>query len=495
MSDKPDRDLELSRRQLLAILGASATVSGGAYLVSRRLTDTEDPEREIPDPEIERIPTEEIPPEREKPEPPDPEPDGENIVDYGAESNPDDPDVDVAETNLDALRDAADAAGEDGAIYVPAGTYYFGHDGSRESILNLYGRHQPAGISIIGDGPAESTLAISEHIPDYINHSGFVWSDHADHDSVEIRDITLDGNYENLGNLAGLGTGSIAVNIQNGETVELHNVHIRGWYTNGVILTGPGGSATNCTFEESGIGVMQDTHRPDERGSGGQHLAPRPDDDKTFTIENCHFNRSSASAINIGRNDGHIVVQNCYIESTGVGGFKLSAGDVVEIRNTYVRPHTQWVEESLPDRFDGRWLAHKFDERGERTLTLILEDVEVRDCTMYGLNISGDGPPMELAGDKIAFHNIARAENRDAVVRSNHGGEYRNVDVRRLSVQDADGTVFDTKTSSGVVDTLRHSGTRGLGNHGNIVINSNGESGDHFQPDVPSRDEVGINAL
>lgn len=422
-----------------------------------------------------------------------------DITDYGAVSNPDDPDARTAARNLSAIRQAANAAGAQGAIYVPEGTYYWGNDDRNLMLTFNEGSLEPPGISMYGDGPEESALALTEHLPDDHIHDGFRYHSGSNHGEVTISNIRLDGNYENLGDLAGNGTGSRGIVFLDGDndTLNLENVHFRGWYNNAVRATGPGGVAESCTFEETGIGVVNDTHSSDDqsgRGSVGQHVAPRPADDRTYTFENCHFKNSSGTAVNVGRNDGHVILQTCYIEGSGIGGFKLSAGKRVEVRNTYIQIQNDWIAENIPDFFNGRWLAHKFNERGDELLTFELQDVEVRDCSLFGINISSSGPSMGLEGDNIAFHNISIAGHRDAVLRENNGGEFRNVDIGRISVHDSNGRVFSASNSNGRVETLHRQNTNGLGDTGDISVDTDNEGGEAFQPDVPSREEVGVNA-
>ncbi len=124
----------------------------------------------------------------------------EDITNHGVgrDHNPNDPDLSVAREVLNALHSAMDAAGPNGSIFVPEGTYYFGSE-DVYSLINL-GGSQPRGISVYGEGPAKSTLAVTEHMDPAVisNQTAFIYDGDADHGDVEIRGLTLDVNAPNL---------------------------------------------------------------------------------------------------------------------------------------------------------------------------------------------------------------------------------------------------------------------------------------------------------
>ncbi|EMA08834.1 hypothetical protein SAMN05443574_12035 [Haloarcula vallismortis] len=79
--------------------------------------------------------------------------DAESIGGYGSESNLNGPSLAAARRNLQAIRDAAEAAGKGGTIYVPEGEYYFGDEDSGFSPYVEFGEAGPPGVSIFVKRP------------------------------------------------------------------------------------------------------------------------------------------------------------------------------------------------------------------------------------------------------------------------------------------------------------------------------------------------------
>jgi hypothetical protein len=409
--------------------------------------------------------------------------------------NPDDPSAGAASANLSALRAAANAAGVGGTIYVPEGTYYFGHDGSGARFLNVYGLREPAGISIVGDGPEKSTLAVTEHMPDGQNHDAFYWWEDYDHGEVTVEEIHLDGNYENLGNLAANDSGSRGCVIREGATgnFSFSNVHFRGWYTLGLRLTDVGGFAEYCTFEENSIGL----HESESGAVVSHHSAVRPRRGAEFVFENCYFTRCSGDAINIGKNDGDITLRQCYGESLGNGVHKVSGGNVITHEHCYWEPHTEWLEENLPESplefpFYGRNMVHRLTANGETTPTLHLDNVELRQTTTRAISVTEDG--LRIEGDMIAFHDNA-LRHRDHCFNSEGSDSGIEFDVEQLSVHGTVGQIFNCSKGSGQIEELPHAENDGLGEFGDLTIETATEGGDPLEPDVPALADVGINAM
>lgn len=425
---------------------------------------------------------------------------GENIEAYGAEPNPADPNVAAAKRNLTAFLDAATAAGDGGTVYVPAGVYYIGHDGVGPDPFTQFGSREPAGISIVGEGPVTSALAISEHTPaeEQPNQSGFMWVAGHDHGTITVEDVWLDGNYENLPNLVDTHGGSWGLQLNGTGGISLNNAYIRGWHLAGIRGRHMVESVTGCAFGQNGIGVHNDTNG----NANSHHISIRPRAGDESLIERCHFIDCAGNAVNFTRNDGTLRMTDCYVTGTGSGLCKLSGGGLVEFKRIYHEANTDSLEQQVSERndginFHGRHLIKSLGERGESPVTLKTEHIESRDITAYALLARGgigDGPPNVIwEGDMVAIHNANMTHGEEAI-RDGAGGSYRDVAVDRLSVHGSGGDVFDTENSNGRIETLhRGNNAGGLGDPGNITIETDNEGGEPFLPDVPDVDEVGIN--
>lgn len=494
MSDEMRRPDRVTRRKLMALTAtaAAALINGGSATLEA-LESTPTPAQSPPpdtDPEPpDGDPTDPDDPPEDPPDDPDP---GENILDYGAAPNPEDPNTRMAAANLSALRAAANAAGDGGTIYIPEGTYYFGHDRSDEPYLNSYGLREPAGISIVGDGPERSTLAITEHMPDGQNHDAFYWWQDNDHGVVTVEGIRLDGNYENLGDLAAASSGSRGCIVRDGAsgTVSFTNVHFRGWYTMGLRLSDVSGTATDCSFEENAIAV----HNDEQGEAVSHHTAIRPNRGNEFVFERCYFARCSGDAVNVTKNEGNITLRWCYGESLGNGVHKLSGGNVITHEHCYWEPHTEWLENNLVEStleipFYGRNMVHRLTANGGVTPTLRLDNVEVRGTTTRAISVTVDGLTVEA--DTVAFHDNA-LRHRDHCFNSEDSDSGIAFDVDQMSVHDTRGTVFNCAKGSGRIATLAYANNEGLGETGDITIEDAAVGGEPLSPDVPAREDVGI---
>lgn len=493
--DKERTDQQLGRRELLALLSVpAAALSGGIYFLSTNSPAEDDSDGD------ETLGGDDNDTEDGGGE--DGGPDGaESIVDHGAEANPADPGLEEAERNLDAIVDAATAAGDGGAIYVPSGTYFFGHTEDSGPYLD-FGERAPPGISIYGDGPEASTLSITGTAPasEQSNQTGCNWSDGYDHGRVEIENIRLDGNYESLGDLREAGGGSVGVEMNGRGELHLYNVYVRGWYMAGVRGGGLIRSARYCTFEENGIG----NHNETQGNSISHHVMCRPPRDATFVASRCLFVNCSGSAINIRYNDGNVKVRDCYAEGTGANFMKLSAGRFVQLRNVYHEANTDALEELVDSQliganFHGRNFIQSLSERGDHPVAVDTVHVESRNQTDYAFQ-SRDNRDNGLAnimwtGDMVAIHNSNMVRDNE-VIRTRSGGAFSGVSIGRLSVHDSDARIFETDGSDGLIATLNHDrNTYGLGNTGGIEIGTDNAGAEPFEPSVPSRSDVGIDAF
>lgn len=504
MSDGDPTNRSASRRAFVALVGTGAL----AALTGARLprgpaedvgeeTSTRGEGRPTPDQDVE---TEEpIPPSDDsEPEPP-PERDGENILEHGAEPNPADPDPASAGRNLEALVAAANAAGEGGTIYVPAGSYYFGDVGSGNDSYLQFGDELPAGISVVGDGPARSSLALTEHVPaeERSNQSAFNWVDNHDHGTVVVEDIRLDGNAWNLPNLSEAGGGSWGLQLNGRGEFHVSNASIRGWYMTGIRGRHVLRSVTRCSFADNGIRRHNDMNGE----SNSHHVTIRPPAGMECVIEQCAFRDCAGNAVNVRYDDGTVRVAGCYAEGTGSSFCKLSAGGYVELTNVYHRANTPSLEEKVDERpggsnFHGRHFVNSLGERGEEPVTLRTNNVVTRDITEYALQSRGtigSGPPtITWEGDMIAIYNV-NLNGGEEVIRTRSGGSFGSVDLGRLSIHNAGGDLFSMESATGRIETLHRGGNGGgLGDLDGVTVGTDNRGGQPFWEAVPSGSEVGV---
>jgi hypothetical protein len=425
----------------------------------------------------------------------------ESISDYGAEPNPNDPGLAAARRNLEAIVEASEAAGKGGAIYVPEGEYYFGSDDSGFSPYVEFGKTGPPGISIIGDGANKSTLAITRHAAaeNRPNQSAFIWYDGYDHGSVDVRDIKLDGNYENVTGLAENGGGSWGLQMSKTGDFHLEGAWIRGWHLAGVRGRAVLRSVKNCTFQDNGIGRHNETNGR----SNSHHISVRPQAGDEFIVENSCFIDCAGNAVNIRFGDGVTKMHNCYVSGTGSGLCKMSAGKVVELKNIYHRANTPSIERKVDKRdigpdFHGRFFINNLGNRGTTPTTVIMENVLSRDMADYAFQAQseiGDGPMNVIwKGDMIEIYNTNRARD-DAVIRDHGAGRFSDIDISRLSVHNSNAKVFMLENSQGNIETFSYSDTDGLGNAGDVTVNVSALGQELFRPTVPTIDEVGVGPL
>ncbi len=375
---------------------------------------------------------------------------------------------------------------------MPAGTYYFARD-NRSSFFE-FGGAEPRGISIRGDGPKKSTLAVSRHTDDdaYPIQTGFYYADGVDHGTVEIADVRLDGNYENLSNLRAKGGGSRCINMKGAGDAHLTRVHVRGWYQEAILGRDMLRSVDYCTFEETAIA----DHNYSNGGHIGHHISTHASKGNPLEVTNSLFVDCSGSAIDVRYNEGEIRMHDCYVSGTGANLCKLSASSRFDVRRVYHRANTPSLESKLDaidgENFYGRCFVQRISDRADATPTLYLQNVETRDHMGYAIQ-AGAGQ-LVLEGDMVAIHN-STFSIPDEVLRDHSDSYFTNVSVDRLSIHDCKENLFGTQHSDGTIATLtRDNNQSGLGSPGNITIKSDNPGGTPFQPATPAASEVGIAA-
>lgn len=430
--------------------------------------------------------------------------DAEDITNHGAVTNPTDPSDGSYSTNRSAIISAADAAGSEGAIYVPEGTYYFGEDDQNAWIV--FGSHTTAtGISVYGDGPEKSTLAMTEHVPEtaiatLLRYDNDVYDTTAT--TVEYRGIKIDGNQRNLGDHYSNNVGSIGIRTESGNsemTIRLEEAWVYDTYNAGVRHYEGNLEAYYSTFERCGLGVERDS--PSGNDASIDHcIVPIPNADKTATIERCEFLNTPGNAVDAGGN-GSIETYWSWGSGLGTGWYKLQDCDTYIIENTYMEPNTTELENlvsdpSYEDGFVGRRSPFYIISGDDSVLPFVRTDhIKVVSTTHQPVSLydhnSRTTPNVEWHGDMIAFHDTTKIDTRDEVVNSSDTLDFESVDIGRLSAHDCHTTDIFNITGDGTIDQVNHNNSGSLGSTGNITVNTNNSGGAAFEPDVPVQSEVG----
>ncbi|OYR44600.1 Ig-like domain-containing protein [Halorubrum sp. Ea8] len=421
--------------------------------------------------------------------------DAEDITDHGAVANPDDPDDRTPSANRSAIMDAIDAAGSEGAVYVPSGTYFFGQsDGN--SWIQIGRNTNATGVSFYGDGPGESTLGVTRHTPETNIASAFLYISGqygSTSHTVTFRGLELNGQSDKLGDMASNNVGQIGVEVQannSGLNLNFEDVYLRNMYNSGIRMREGSLAVNHCTFERIGIDLNLDAD-----GSRVDHCtvpSPEASNDDTVLLENSVFKLCSGNATDPG-GDGHVTIRNCWAEGLGSALVKLNSNSLT-IENTYARLYSEELENnvvtSVRRPFDGRnaLYTHSADP-GQ----VILNDVKFEDMTEQGMYAYTDRS-WTIEGDNLVFDGVGtKRDLQGAALRESTGATFA-WDMNRMSVHGVNSTfeVFDTGTGGGSIQDLRWGGADSLGSTGATTIDSAVEGGSVFEPNVPSQDEVGI---
>lgn len=446
---------KISRRKLIVGIGSAITATGiGAFLVTNR--DDSKPGTSGPENQGQT----------------QAQPGAENIAEYGAEPNPNDPDLATARANLQAIKDAATAAGPGGAVYIPPGTYFVGQDDDTRNID--FGDSHPKGISWYGQSPTESIVALTEHMDkDDSSHVLMYYGNEVDHGTVEFRDIQFFGNAANLDGLHGGETdrSSKAViltpNVRSG-TFNCNNVLFKQWFDGPIRGRIVDWNIDSCTFVENG----SESRR---RGDSGHSMEFSEGD---ATVKNTRILRSGSYAIDYRYGNGDLTVENCFVKGYGTGFLKMGAGKSFTVKNTFVRGNTPWIEENYPDKddrgdeFKGRHFCYSQLSRNGKTKLLRLRNVQFRDCTHEGIKIRR---PTKLDADNVSLINANAAGAGEAAISAE--GSKAELEClmaeKEITVYDSNKFAINVRSDAvgtGEIGTLYYNDTTKFGNLGGIRI-------------------------
>lgn len=396
---------------------------------------------------------------------------GENVKDYGAVG-------DGSTDDTQAIRDAADAAGPDGTVYFPAGTYLVGSNGRFPLDYPMTGAWD--NLTWQGEDHATTQLKMAG------GHDNFHMMFRADSGGgyqipdVEFRQLDFNMNGANNSN----NGGSIWFRVYDGAGVVTMRDCIVRDNMNGGLQTDDDMAADvqYCRFVDCG----------DPDVSAGHALNPNPDSQQSFTFANLRIINSAGTDIDVGRDTDNsyatVLVENCYI-TAGLGAIKLSTeNSKTTVRNTYMEDGgrtTRMIKSNSPDPYVAGDLE--------------LDNIEIDGAGGPGIDLAADSGHGTVTLAQVAMRDVEKDElktfNGTGIGFYAQGSDIA-ADTATISVynvaQDNDGdAVFFDPDCTGTLDQVNHSGTSDLGTTNSVTVNTNNVGGPEVTPDVPSTSEVG----
>lgn len=486
----------VSRRHVLALLATTMAGSAAAWSAEPNSDESTPPPVRQGEVIHGRPGGEQIPPETE------PEESGrspQNIEYYGGVEGEDT--VEAIRRNVLAI-DTASRVAQNNTVYIPEGKWYVG-DPNIGKFLNagVSGDNRGAqGLGFVGDGPEKSFLITSSTIPAENGNMAIRYSGQTTHQNVTWKDLTYDGN-GNLDLPKSRSQWGIHINGPGDYTFE--NVRFRNFHSNCILGTGSGGYSINidyCTFQRNGIG----RHNNTRGNSVGHHLAVAIDKDRRLSVKNSVFEVVSGTCLDLSSGSaGEISVENCWASGAGDGFIKVHNADVIDISNLYFKGESEQLTDALNTEpgfleHHGRYFFYRLSGDLSTTPTFKLNDIKSVDTPYHAIQVRRGFKIAVTGGDEgpIVFQNVAGRGPFTGAIRDDADQESKfQFDVDELSVHDTTGQVFRSPSSEGTIKTLKRSRNDGLGDPGEITIEVDNIGAEPFDPDTPSRDEVGINEL
>lgn len=387
--------------------------------------------------------------------------------------------VDGITDDTEAFLDALNAVPAGGTVFVPPGDTVISPRHNRrnpeDSKAALPIERPTDGLTIRGAGSGRkgSRLVMG---PDHTdNHKALEISASSEDSSdderqpVTIRDLTIDGMWQNQGGAdSNFPNGfGIHVNRTTGP-FRLQNCILRGWSTNGALLSAAGVSVDYCTFERNGHGALQD-------GNRGHGFNANPPDGGSVTATNCVFRHNSGEGVDtLG---GKLTVRNSVFRNNG-WGVKLNPGvEAVTLE------HCKMVDSSYMH-------IHCVPSGDEGTGRLRLHSVVLEKSTWPAISLNQR--PGTLEGDKILIRNANSENQKNSAISVNAYSQLgnRTLDIGTLSIHDVVGNAVHFEHAAGSIGTLKYSGTEGIGKTADVSLGTVTEA-DPIDVKVPSESDVG----
>ena len=431
----------------------------------------------------------------------------ENIMDYGATEGDDS--QSAVNDNVSAI-DSASENSDDSLVYLPEGIYYIGPNDNLDRARYMRPGHSSntgaAGLSFVGDGAEKSYLKVSGQTID--EDDGHLYRIHydndADHGVVTFKYLTFDGNRKD-----------VLPNDAKGEDTRLYGFHFDGDYvgfeferarfqhTHEAMFNFGSGyyiEADYCTFHDAAIGRHNQAHADGDVRTDHMFSNIWLGDGDYVHFHNCYFSLVSGNMINQDafNFDNEIIIEDCWIEGAGASVCKDSGTKNVELTRVYIKLQTQELldeidDDALDNDFTGRYF-YRFPD-GEGTVNLRLEDCHFESSNGRAIVFDdiADGEPDEF---RIYGPGPVRIENIDgdrgaAVIVEQDDHPIVFDDLDELSIHNSDQPMFSTPNGEGSIGNFRHDNANSIGDRGSISFDREDDGGDPFDPDVPSRIEVG----
>lgn len=426
----------------------------------------------------------------------------ENIKEYGGIEG--DESIEAAETNRDAIHEASVAA-DDNTVYLPEGEWYVGDENAAQFLQpgrDIVDRGA-SGLSFTGDGPEKTFLIVS---PETETSGGLEIQYHWDnpHPNTTWDNLTYDGNQHNLTFETGddiIDERQRGIDIRTGGDFTFENVRFRNIHENCVHGTSSGGYSMEfdrCSFYHSGIG----RHNQQDGSQVGHFIVAGIDADQHLSITNSEFELVSGTVFDLSSGtDSEVTVDNVWASGIGNAFSKINNAGSVDVSRVYFEGNTAALDQELSTdgsgegNHNGRWFIYRLAGTEGEVPDVTLNDIEAHSLPYhfmevyrgYNLNVYGgrDGP--------VAIYDAATISSRDAAFRdAGYSTSEFYFDFGDLSIHHTPGGAFDVADSSGTIETVNRNDTDGLGETGDVTIHNDTVGASAFEPDVPSRDEVGI---
>jgi hypothetical protein len=413
-----------------------------------------------------------------------------NILRYGGIKNDDS--IKAIRANIEAI-DKASRAAADSTVYLPAGTWYIGAPPDRWGGFALWAGNDQVnrgatGLGFVGDGPGQTTLKwgyIKEN-----NSNSIRYFDGTDHGSVTWRNLTYDGNCQQLE----FGTDGLqkAIDIEGSTELRLENVQLKNFDFGGIDTRGVDLSIDKCAFSDIGFGHANRTDSSHSHPVGVSGAAD-------VTITNTEFHLIIGSCVDY-RNGvtGELVMDTIYAEAIGVNLVKLNDASAITLRHITHIGQTEELLARLDDdgtqEFRGDYFLRRIDSDRNDDVPVTMEHIRCEDLNWAF--IRADGEAFSLSGGTAGPISISHTTFNDtsgAIEVANDGSI--DFDIGELSIHDVEGDPIwesDEGTFTGTIKTFRWSADDTLGDTGEVTIDTPEQGEQPFDPDVPGRTDVGV---
>ncbi|WP_141212056.1 right-handed parallel beta-helix repeat-containing protein [Halorubrum sp. Eb13] len=421
----------------------------------------------------------------------------ESIKEHGGIEG--DPSIEAAEANVTAIHQASVASNEN-TVYLPEGEWYVGH---RDTGVFLYpgdpdADRGAAGLSFVGEGPAQSFLTVAPEISGTSENIVVRYSKKEDHHNVEWSGLTYDGNENELD--LPVDRSQWGLHLRGSGAFRFENVRFRNFHANGILGSASGGYSIDinrCSFYRIAIG----RHNNMDGEVVGHHLGLTIDSDQHLTVRNTMFELVSGTCLDLNPNSrGPVIFNNCWARGCGDAFIKVNGGGTTRISQLYFQGTSSELTNALETEpglgeHHGRNFIYRLDGDKSNLPEFILNDIEASGMPYHAIQVRR-GLSMAIEGGKdgpIVLSDIAGYEDFHGALRDDDDKESRfDFDIGELSVHGTVGNVFRAPSSVGSINMLNRDRNGGLGDTGNISIKTDNQGAEPFDPVTPSRDEVGV---